>query len=74
MSDKFSFFDMDDNEMSAKGGGGTRQMHSYAAIDMNDKIETPEEDYEADKISEDITVSKLQEERAQQIPKQQMRI
>ena len=74
MSDKFSFFDMDDNELSAKGGGGTRQMHSYAAIDMNDKIETPEEDYEADKISEDITVSKLQEERAKQIPKQQMRI
>lgn len=73
-SDKFSFFDMDDNELSAKGNGGTRQLHSYATIDMQDKIETPEDDYEADKIDNDLTISKLQEERAKDIPKQQMRI
>ena len=26
------------------------QMHSYASINMQDKIETPDDDYEADKI------------------------
>ena len=44
-SDKFSFFDMNDDELSAKGNGGFRQMHSYAGINQEDKIETPEEDY-----------------------------
>jgi|694.fasta_scaffold11383_5 hypothetical protein len=30
VSDHFSFLDQDDSEMSAKGDGGTRQMHYYA--------------------------------------------
>ena len=30
VSDCFSFLDQDDNEMSAKGNGGLRQMHNYA--------------------------------------------
>ena len=44
-SDSFSYFDMDSDEMTAKGNGGTRQMHTYAAINFNDQIETPDEDY-----------------------------
>lgn len=73
-SDKFSFFDMDDDELSAKGSGGTRQMHSYADINYNPKIETPEEDYSPDKIDGDITVDKLQEQRMNEIPRPIMKI
>lgn len=73
-SDTFSFFDMDDNELSAKGTGGTRQMHSYADVNFLEKIETPDEDYSPDKIDSDLTVDKLQEQRMKEVPKPQMRI
>lgn len=72
-SDKFSFFDMNDDELSAKGNGGFRQMHSYASINQNDKIETPDEDYTPDKIGE-VDIGKLQESRNSEVPRQQMRI
>ncbi len=72
-SDKFSFFDMDDDEMSAKGGGGTRQMHFYADINQVDQIETPEENYTADKIG-DVSLEKLQEQRMNEIPKPPMKL
>ena len=72
-SDKFSFFDMNDDELSAKGNGGFRQMHSYASINQNDKIETPDEDYTPDKIGE-VDIGKLQESRNNEVPRQQMRI
>ena len=32
MSDHFSFLDHDDKDLSTKGNGGMRQMHSYATI------------------------------------------
>jgi hypothetical protein len=35
VSDHFSFLDQDDNEMSAKGDGGLRQMHNYARPNEN---------------------------------------
>ena len=31
-SDSFSFLDMTSEDLSAKGGGGTRQMHHYVSI------------------------------------------
>ena len=74
MSDSYSDFDLEDKEMSASGEGGIRQMHSYASLNFNDKIETPEENYSADKIGDDVSISKLQEKRQHDIPKQTMRI
>jgi hypothetical protein len=35
VSDHFSFLDQDDNELSAKGDGGLRQMHNYARPNEN---------------------------------------
>ena len=52
---------------------GYWQMHSYADINYNDKIETPEEDYSPDKIDGDITVDKLQEQRMK-VPRPIMKI
>tara|TARA_Y100000768_G_scaffold279161_1_gene214377 strand:- start:14628 stop:15194 length:567 start_codon:yes stop_codon:yes gene_type:complete len=72
-SDTFSFYDMDSNDMTAKGDGGTRQMHTYASINFNDKIETPDEDYKSDKIGE-VSIEKLQSQRNSEIPQPQMRI
>lgn len=70
MSDQFSFYDQGSEEMLAKGDGGLRQMHRYVTLDYNDRITTPEEDYDPGKIKEDdesINLSKLQEQRANEI-------
>mgnify|MGYP001165626605 FL=1 len=73
-SDTFSFLDMEADDLSAKGEGGVRQMHSYAGIDFEDKIYTPEENYSSNKMDEEISVSKLQEARERDLPKVTMKI
>ena len=42
-----------------------RQMHNYVDLNYNGNIQTPEDDYnyKDNKISEDLTVEKLQEQR-----------
>ena len=52
--------------MSAKGDGGLRQMHSFVTLDFNQKIHTPPEDYEPDKVG-NVDLSKLQEQRQNEI-------
>mgnify|MGYP006148411295 FL=1 len=51
-SDNFSFLDQNDEDLSAKGDGGMRQLYNYSSINNSDKIETPEEDYAPDKVDE----------------------
>jgi hypothetical protein len=70
MSDQYSFYDQGSDELLAKGDGGLRQMHRYVTLDYNDRITTPEEDYDPGKIKEDdesINLSKLQEQREKEI-------
>lgn len=63
-SDQFSFFDMDSNDLSAKGDGGKRQMHNYIeAHDLKETIYTPDETAplpENTKLSNEMTVEKIQ--------------
>ena len=62
-SDNFSYLDLSADELSAKGNGGLRMMHNYSSInDNSQKIETPEDDYEPDKIGE-VDLGKIQSER-----------
>ena len=66
VSDNYSFLDQSSDEMTASGNGGLRQIHSYALLNHNDQISTPENDdgYKgSNKISKDLTVEKLQEQR-----------
>jgi glutaredoxin-related protein len=51
-SDNFSFLDQGNDELSAKGDGGMRQLYNYAPINFQEKIETPEENYVPDKVNE----------------------
>lgn len=73
-SDKYSFLDMSDEDLSAKGTGGVRQMHNYVEMDMNPLIATPTDDYEPDKISsqDNSELETYMKEREKNIPKQQM--
>jgi hypothetical protein len=50
MSDAFSFWDQNADELSTKGSGGLRQIHNFVSVDQNFAITTPEENYKADKI------------------------
>ena len=66
MSDNYSYLDQSNEEMSAKGNGGLRQMHNFVTLDFNDSINTPPEDYEPDKVG-NVDLSKLQEQRNSEI-------
>ncbi len=71
-SDQYSFLDMDSDSLSAKGNGGIRQMHNYVDLNYSDNISTPqdEQDYKsASKISGDLTVEQLLQQREQDLQK-----
>ena len=61
-SDNFSFLDQNSDELSAKGNGGMRQQHHYAALEMNDTIETPPDNYTPDKVGSN-TLEQYEKER-----------
>ena len=68
VSDTFSFLDQDSDELSAKGSGGLRQIHQYSTLTQYDKIDTPEETYEANTIgNQGIDMDKLQRDRNSEI-------
>ena len=63
ISDNYSFLDQSAESLNAKGNGGLRQMYHYATIDYRDSIETPPDNYTPDKISQDVSIEKLQQTR-----------
>ena len=71
-SDQYSFLDMDSDSLSAKGNGGVRQMHNYVDLNYSDNISTPDDDHDykgSNKISGDLTVEQLQQQREQDLQK-----
>lgn len=53
ISDNFSFFDSQSDELLACGDGGLKQMHNYSGLDEIHKISTPSEDYVPNTIGND---------------------
>ena len=71
-SDQYSFLDMDSDSLSAKGNGGIRQMHNYVDLNYSDNISTPEDEHDyksSNKISGDLTVEQLLQQREQDLQK-----
>jgi hypothetical protein len=66
VSDNYSFLDQSADALQAKGDGGLRQMHHYATLEYTDKINTPEDKYQPDKIGQ-VSVEKLQQNRNSQL-------
>ena len=66
LSDNYSYLDMSAEDLSAKGNGGLRQMHSYCTINQSDSIATPPDDYEPDKVGA-VDLGKLQMQRANDV-------
>ena len=66
VSDHFSFLDQDPDALMAKGNGGTRQMHNYVDLNYSDNISTPADEQEyknSNRISKDLTIEQLQQQR-----------
>jgi hypothetical protein len=73
VSDNFSFLDQNSDEMSAKGNGGMRQIHNYAALNYSSQIETPPDTYTPDKIG-NSSLDQIIQQRSKDVPRQQQRI
>ena len=67
VSDNFSFLDQSAEEMTAKGNGGLRQLYNYATYDFMEKIDTPPDDFVPNKVSGDVTLDKLIQQRQNEI-------
>jgi len=50
ISDSYSFWDQSADDLTAKGSGGMRQLHSFSALDDQYSIHTPAEDFIPDKV------------------------
>jgi hypothetical protein len=72
ISDSYSFLDQGADELEAKGNGGVRQMHNYVDLNYSDNITTPGDDHDyksSNKISGDLTVEQLQQQRETELQK-----
>ena len=72
VSDNYSFLDQNDTELSVKGDGGMRQMHSYVSLNesMNLSMQLPKDDveYSSNKVKEgETTIEALQRKREQEL-------
>lgn len=72
MSDSFSFWDQEPDDLAAKGNGGMRQLHQFSTVEASESIPTPPENYEPDKIgkngSKSLEEYKAERERAVAAP------
>ena len=63
-SEHFTSYNLSPDELSAKGNGGNRNLHNYVSVNNDlQLIQTPPDDYTSDKISSDVTLDTLQQQR-----------
>ena len=68
ISEQYTLYNMSPDELSAKGSGGNRQMYNYVpAGNTIDLIQTPEDTYKPDKVSNGVTIDSLQQKRMDEI-------
>ena len=64
LSEQYTFYDMNPDELSAKGSGGNRQMGTYvSASHDNYSIQTPVDTYRPDKVGESVSIESLEQAR-----------
>ena len=68
VSEAYTFYDAPSDELSAKGNGRSRQMYNYVTTE-NDlfSIETPDDNYQPDKVSDHVTIDNLQQKRMDEL-------
>lgn len=70
MSEKFTNYNMTPDDLSSKSNSKMRDLYNYVSANENSSfIETPDEDYKPDKISNEVTIDSLQQKRIDEIEK-----
>jgi hypothetical protein len=68
MSEQYTFYNMTPDELSAKGKSSNRQMYNYVSASDDIKlINTPPDNYRPDKLSNNVTIESLQQQRLNEI-------
>ena len=68
-SEKYTYYSMTPDELSAKGSGTTRQMYNYVPATHNGMfINTPQDTYRPDKVASNVTVDVIQQQRNTDVP------
>ena len=70
VSEQYTYYNATPEELSAKGNGGNRQMYNYVRADMDtNPIHTPNDTYKPDKVSGEVTIDKIEQQRNSDLPK-----
>lgn len=68
VSEQYTMYDMTPDELSAKGSGNNREMYNYVSVENTlNLIQTPDDTYKPDKVSNGVTVDSLQQRRMDEI-------
>jgi len=67
-SESFTSFSMTNDDLSARSTSARRPLYNYTPVDQQFKIDTPEDTYRPDKVSSNVTIDTLQQQRNQEIP------
>ena len=68
ISEQYTYYNMTPDELSAKGKSNNRQMYNYVSASDDIKlINTPPDSYRPDKLSNNVTVESLQQQRLNEI-------
>jgi len=69
VSEQYTMYNLTPEELGTKGQGGRRQMYNYVSVSDNiQTIYTPPDNYQPDKVSNEMTVDKIQQKRNQDVP------
>ncbi len=67
-SEQYTMYSMTPDELSTKGKSNNRQMYNYVSASENiHLIQTPEDKYKPDKLSNSVTIDKLQQQRIDEL-------
>lgn len=67
-SEKYTDYSLTPDDLSAKGNSSSRKLHNYVSVNSNNIfINTPPDDYKPDKISGEVTLDTLQQQRIDEL-------
>ena len=67
-SEAFTSYDLSPDDLSTKSTSQNRPLHHYTSVNQDFKINTPEDSYRPDKVSSNVTIDVLQQQRNHEIP------
>jgi hypothetical protein len=68
LSERYTDYSLTPDELSAKGNSASRKLYNYvSAQDSTIFIDTPPDDYRPDKVSNDVTLDTLQQQRMDEL-------